>query len=45
MFVVSTDGKKLDQVQLGGGVEASPAILEGRIYIRTGDKLLCLGRP
>jgi outer membrane protein assembly factor BamB len=45
LFVVSTAGRKLDEVQLDGGVEATPAIVEGRIYIRTGNGLLCLGRP
>ncbi len=44
LFVVSTAGKKLDKVQLDAGVEATPAIVEGRIYIRTGNGLLCLGR-
>ena len=36
LFVVSTAGKKLDEVQLDAGVEATPAIVEGRIYITHG---------
>ena len=44
LFVVSTAGHKLDEVQLHAGVEATPAIVEGRIYIRTSNGLLCLGR-
>ncbi|MGA2065651.1 MAG: PQQ-binding-like beta-propeller repeat protein [Thermoguttaceae bacterium] len=45
LYVVSTAGRKLDEVQLDGSVEATPALVEGRIYIRTGNRLLCLGRP
>ncbi len=45
LFVVSTAGKKLDTVRLNADVQATPAIAEGCIYIRTSDKLLCLGSP
>lgn len=45
LFVVSSDGKKLDEVELGKTVEATPAIFGGSIYIRTGDSLLSLGHP
>ncbi len=45
LFIVSTAGQKLDELQLGAGVDATPAIVQGRIYIRTGNSLLCLGSP
>ncbi len=45
LFVVSTEGKKLEEVKLGDAVRATPAILDGRIYIRTAGRLLCVGRP
>jgi outer membrane protein assembly factor BamB len=45
LFVVSTDGKKLDEVELGDPpVRATPAIIDGRVYIRTAGRLLCIGR-
>jgi hypothetical protein len=42
---VSTAGQKLDELWLGAGVEATPAIVQRRIYIRTANGLLCLGSP
>jgi outer membrane protein assembly factor BamB len=44
-FVASIDGKKLEEIKLGDAVRATPAILDGRIYLRTASRLLCLGRP
>ena len=45
LFVVSIAGRLLDDVQLDAGVDATPAIVQSRLYIRTSNGLLCLGRP
>ncbi len=46
LWVVATgDGRVLAQVKLGEKVTATPAILGGRIYIRTEEHLLCIGKP
>jgi outer membrane protein assembly factor BamB len=45
MFVISTtDGEEKSRVELPEGVSASPAILGGRIYVRTSGHLLCIGK-
>ncbi len=45
LFVASIEGKKLQEVKLGDAVRATPAILDGRIYLRAAGRLLCVGRP
>ncbi|MDD4888577.1 MAG: PQQ-binding-like beta-propeller repeat protein [Phycisphaerae bacterium] len=47
MFIVSLAGKggKLAEVDLGERVTSTPAILDGRIYIRGVKNLICIGRP
>ena len=45
IHVVSTEGRKLAECRLGEPVNASPAVLEGRIYVRTARGLLCIGKP
>lgn len=45
LFVASNEGKKLCQVDLQAGVPSTPAILDGRIYIRASGELICIGKP
>lgn len=45
IYVVSTRGRKLAECKLAESVDASPAILKGRIYVRTARRLLCIGKP
>jgi len=47
VFVVAaTDGKILSRIAMGGrGCRASIAVANGRLFIRTSDRLYCVGRP
>ena len=44
VYVVSTDGKLLAKSELNEEITATPAIVDGRIYIRSAKNLLCIGR-
>jgi hypothetical protein len=44
MFVVSARGTKLAENKLDTGVDSSPAIVDGKIYVRTHGELWCIGR-
>lgn len=45
MSVVSTiDGQRQSNVKLPEKVTASPAVLGGRIYLRTTGHLMCIGK-
>lgn len=56
LYLISTEGKavlvaaerafrELGRAELGEGVWASPACLDGRLFIRAKDHLYCLGAP
>jgi outer membrane protein assembly factor BamB len=57
VFVVDTDGRltviqaggadwqELSSTELGEPVVATPAICDGRLYVRTASKLYCFGQP
>lgn len=45
LYVVSTEGKKLQELDLAKSVTASPALVDGRLYVRTDGHLMCLGKP
>jgi len=45
MFIIEagTEYKELDRCELGEDCYASPALMDGRIYVRGGDNLYCIG--
>jgi hypothetical protein len=56
LYLISTEGKawivaaertyrELGRADLGEGVWASPACVEGRLFLRGKDHLFCLGTP